>query len=133
VSKRCRYCEQEAKLRKCGEAGYPYRQDYGPVWICHPCGAYVGCHPGTEKPLGGLANAALRQLKIETHALFDPMWQAKMRKEGCSKGRARRAGYRWLAEQMGLPVKLTHIGYFNEDECRKAIAICEAIYNRRNA
>lgn len=131
--KKCRYCQQEAALLRVGQQGYPYYRDYGPVWCCVSCQAWVGCHPGTEKPLGGLANATLRDLKMQAHALFDPMWEAKMRKEGCSKGRARRAGYRWLAEQMGLPVKLTHIGYFNEDECRKAISICEEVYNRRNA
>lgn len=122
--KTCRYCQQPARLVRHGEAGYPYRADYGPIWTCTPCGAWVGCHPGTEKALGGLANAELRAAKQAAHAAFDPLWQRKMAKEGCTKGHARRAGYRWLSEQLGIPYKKTHIGYMNLEECRRVVEIC---------
>ncbi len=128
--KRCRYCEQAAKLLHFGDAGYPYRLDYGPTWTCTPCEAWVGCHPGTTKPLGGLANAELRRWKMKAHAVFDPLWQGKIGRDGCSKTKARRAGYKWLSEQLGIPYEKTHIGYMNLDECKKVVEVCEAVRNR---
>lgn len=129
--KLCRYCHQPAVLTRYGEAEYPYRNgDYGPMWACTPCKAWVGCHRGTEKPLGGLANAELRQWKIKAHAAFDPLWQGKMRRDKCSKKAARTAGYRWLAMKLKIDVKLCHIGYMNVDECRRVVEICEAVRAR---
>ncbi|WP_456281635.1 DUF3268 family zinc-finger domain-containing protein [Cupriavidus sp. JZ107] len=125
--KLCRYCKQPARLTAAGDPGYPYQRDYGPVWTCSPCAAWVGCHPGTTKPLGGLANAELREWKVKAHAAFDPLWKRKIAKEGCSKGHARRAGYRWLSEQLGLPIEKTHIGYMSVDECRRVVEVCAAV------
>lgn len=127
-AKTCRYCQRQAQLRHFGQTGYPYQRDYGPVWVCPPCDAWVGCHPGTTKPLGGLANAELRDWKVKAHAAFDPLWQGKMRRDQCSKGQARRAGYRWLAKELGIAFERTHIGYFNVEECRKVVEICTAVF-----
>lgn len=129
-AKHCRYCDQPAQLLNVGQPGYPYRASYGPVWVCVPCGAWVGCHPGTTNALGGLANAELRGWKVQAHAAFDPLWEGKMRRDGCSKGKARRAGYTWLAKQLGLPVEKTHIGYMDVDECQKVVAVCHAVFNQ---
>jgi len=122
--KRCRYCQQSARLVRVGEDGYPYGRDYGPIWTCTPCKAWVGCHRGTTTPLGGLANAELREWKMKAHAVFDPLWQRKIAKDGCSKTHARRAGYRWLSEQLGIPFEKTHIGYMSLDECKRVVDVC---------
>jgi hypothetical protein len=129
--KRCRYCCLPAQLLVHGMPGYPYQRSYGPTWVCIPCGAWVGCHPGTEKALGGLANAELRAWKVKAHAAFDPLWEAKMRRDQCSKGKARRAGYAWLAKQLDMPVERTHIGYMSVEECQKVVAVCEAVFNQK--
>ena len=121
----CRYCQNPAALLRHGDAGYPYGRDYGPTWTCTPCRAWVGCHPRTEKPLGGLANAELRLAKQAAHAAFDPLWQRKMAREGVTQGAARRAGYRWLADQLGLPFNKTHIGYFDIAQCQRVIEVCK--------
>jgi hypothetical protein len=123
--KRCRYCEQEAQLLYVGNAGYPYRVNYGPMYVCVPCKAWVGVHRGTTKALGGLANAELRKAKIAAHAAFDPLWQGKIRRDKCSKTKARRAGYKWLSEQLGIPYEKTHIGMMSLDECRKVVEVCK--------
>ena len=81
--------------------------------------AYVGVHKGTDKPLGRLANAELRNWKKAAHAVFDPLW-----KYGRFRGH-RNAAYAWLAQKMGLPVEKTHIGMFDVGQCRKAIEIIE--------
>lgn len=122
--KTCRYCQQPAALLRLGDAGYPYQRDYGPTWTCTPCQAWVGCHPGTENALGGLANAELRVAKQAAHAAFDPLWKRKMVRDGCTQGVARKAGYLWLSGQLGLPPKKTHIGYMNLEECRKVVEVC---------
>lgn len=132
--KRCRYCGNKASLLRIGQDGYPYSRDYGPMWVCTPCQAWVGCHPGTEKPLGGLATRELRDWKIKAHAAFDPLWQAKMRRDHCPKGKARRAGYAWLAGQLGIHAARCHIGYMDVEECKRVVEICAAIQggNRGN-
>lgn len=119
--KRCRYCLQQAVLTGFGEQGYPYRRDYGYTWVCEPCEAYVGCHDGTTKALGGLAKFELRELRKAAHAAFDPMW-----KDATPKGPARRKAYAWLAEQLGIEFKRCHIAHMREEECRRVLAICAA-------
>ncbi len=124
--KQCDYCGEPAELLYGAERNYPYQRDYGPVWACVPCKAWVGCHPGTTNPLGRLADAELREWKMLAHAAFDPLWRAKNRREGCSKGYARRSGYRWLATQMGKSTEEMHIGYLDVDDCKRVIEICES-------
>lgn len=123
----CRYCGLGAMLAHTGQTGYPYQRDYGPTWVCTPCGAWVGCHPGTLTALGGLANAELRVWKQKAHAAFDPLWQRKMVRDRCSKGKARRAGYKWLAQQLGIPEARAHIGEMDVAECKLAVEVCQAI------
>ena len=126
----CRYCKRDIRLYYFGNAEYPYQKNYGPIWKCVPCDAYVGCHKGTERPLGLVADAATRAAKIKAHAAFDPLWMRKMRKEGISKSVARGAGYRWLADQLGIPKEKCHIGMFSVDTCLRVIEICENVGRR---
>lgn len=125
--KHCRYCQNEVPLLRFGDAGYPYQRDYGPMYVCIADRAWVGVHKGTSKALGGLANAELRAAKIEAHAAFDPLWQGKIRRDGCSKSKARRSGYKWLSRQLGIPPEKTHIGYMSLEECRKVVEVCKAV------
>lgn len=115
----CDYCQQPARLVS-GDIIYPHRPDlaHKKFYSCVPCDARVGCHPGTEKPLGRLANAELRQAKQDAHAAFDPLWQ--------SNGMKRKEAYAWLAKQLGLEVKKTHIGWFNVEACHRVVEVCKA-------
>lgn len=121
----CSYCDRPAMLVP-GRAVYPNRPQYWtkPVWWCPPCKAWVGCHPGTERPLGRLANAELRAAKQAAHAAFDPLWKRKMDRDRCSKTKARRAGYAWLAAQLGIEIKRCHIGMMSVEECRRVVEVC---------
>lgn len=116
INVRCDYCGRPAELV---DSKVIYGKSYGhKCYLCRPCFAYVGCHKGTNIPLGRLANAELRYWKMQAHAAFDPLWQyGKFR--GC-----RNAAYAWLAERMNLPVEKTHIGMFDVGQCKKAIHIC---------
>lgn len=122
----CDYCAHSALLCRWGTAHYPYRVDYGPVWICPPCRAWVGCHRNSARhaPLGRLANAELRVIRASAHRWFDALWQAKMVRDRCSQSHARRAGYTWLADQLGIAFEDCHIGYFDVPMCWRVVEIC---------
>ena len=109
----CRYCGGKVILT---ESSRIYGRDYGKIYLCTNCNAFTGVHKNSDKPLGTLANSILRTKRKETHQIFDGFWKAH--------NMTRTQGYRWLAKQMGLPFKATHIGYFEIEECQKVIDLC---------
>jgi hypothetical protein len=110
----CAYCADPAKFMPSSAA--IYGKDYGPVWACLPCGAWVGCHPGTEKPLGTLANAELRAARSLAHSEFDPIWK---------RGYMTRAeAYAELAKRLGIAGPKCHIGRFDVGMCEAVVGVC---------
>lgn len=127
----CPYCNAKATCKD-SSVVYSSGRDYGPIWVCdnYPsCNSYVGCHPGTKKPLGRLADKELRGWKVQAHAAFDPLWRRKINKEGCRKKDARGAGYAWLATRLDIPVDDCHIGMFDVARCRKVVEICRPYFS----
>lgn len=118
----CQYCNNPAVLTSSSEV---YREDYGPIWLCRPCGAWVGVHSNskTNKPKGSLANAELRGWRKKAHAAFDPTWRRAARR-GRGIPYARTEAYKQLAEALGIPVSRCHIGEFDIDTCKRAISAC---------
>jgi len=113
----CPYCQKESELVT-GKEIYLHRTDLHSkaFYRCKDCDAYVGCHPGTTKPLGRLADAELRKAKLNAHAAFDPMWQGgKM---------ARKLAYAWLARALKIPVDKCHIGEFDVEMCERVKFVC---------
>ena len=124
----CPYCGRSAEFLPSSERLY-HGRDFGPVYACLPCEAWVGCHRGTTQPLGRLADAALRRAKIEAHDAFDPTWRALHARRRASDpdyslGRARASRYRRLAELLGIPPQDCHIGMFDVATCRRVVALC---------
>src|SRR5690349_3681181 len=115
ISMICPYCNRQAWL-VAGSFIYPHRSDLHEkqFYLCRPCDAYVGCHFGTTQPLGRLANAELRQAKIEAHAAFDRLWRG-------SSSRTRSHAYKWLAGKLGIAWKDCHIGMFDVEQCRRVV------------
>ena len=113
----CNYCGNSSKLVT-GREVYPHRPDLFslPIWACMPCGAWVGCHPGSDNSLGRLANASSRRLKMAAHAAFDPLW-----KSGNLK---RKDAYYWLSKQLGVPFGECHMGSMSDDVLRRVPGIC---------
>ena len=64
----CDYCGRETEYV---DSKVIYGKSYGKIYLCRNCMAYVGVHKGTDKPLGRLANAELRNWKKAAHAVFD--------------------------------------------------------------
>lgn len=96
-----------------------YGKAYGwPLtYRCHDCKAKVGCHPGTDIPLGTLADAATQKARMAAHQAFDPIWKGK-------GPQARSRAYRALARAMNQPA--AHISWFNRDDCEKVVELCRA-------
>ncbi len=89
-----------------------YGASYGGkmFWLCTPCWAYVGCHPGTTKALGSAANAETREWRNRTHRAIDPLWQT---------GKWSRSGmYKTLSKSLGWEV---HVGESNIEQCKSII------------
>lgn len=125
----CPYCGHTSRLV---DDSVVYSRGFGSkVYYCQPCSAWVGIHRGSTncKPLGRLANKELRQLKVRAHFLFDALWRSAMKTRRWTKGRARRAAYGWLAEQMGIPFEQCHIGMFDDEQTSRVITICASVHN----
>lgn len=112
----CDYCHRDA-VRVGAEKIYPHRPDLLGKWFweCEPCGAYVGCHPGTTNPLGRLANAELRRAKQSVHRILDPLWKSGKMK--------RKAAYALLAERLNIAPQNCHVGMFDVDTCKAAVNV----------
>jgi hypothetical protein len=110
---------------KFGDKGYPYARDWGFTWVCVPCRAWVGCHDGTQRPLGTLANSELRIARKQAHSAFDPIWMRKMRLSNCTKQQARSHAYRWLAEKLGIEVAQCRIALMDVEQCSRVVWFCK--------
>lgn len=110
----CRYCGSPVVYTSNAEI---YGKEYGTgkCYLCRNCRAFVGVHPGTDTPLGTLANEELREWRKEAHFWFDRIWKKPTRIT------TRYNAYEYLARKMGLPREETHIGMFEIEQCKKVI------------
>lgn len=115
---RCKCCGIAAKLVT-GAVIYPHRRDLAQYlfWLCEKCGAYVGCHAGTDRPKGSLANAELRKARVEAHRSFDALWQ--------SGEMSRHQAYRWLQDVLDVPERRCHIAMFDLRNCCRVMLAVE--------
>lgn len=61
---------------------------------------------------------------MAAHEAFDRLWQRKIERDGVSKKKARAAGYKWLAEQLGLSAMDCHIGEMTRANALRVVQIC---------
>jgi len=136
----CPICETTARLTD-GREIYPHRPDLAdkPIWACTFCGdTYVGCHPGTEDPLGFPADAALREARILLHhRRIDPLWKnapvsggyGRLDTDGIKQVQraARGRVYGFLAARMGLTRETCHTAMFTLEQCREAWAALKGV------
>lgn len=83
------------------------------VWFCSDCTAFVGCHEGTDIPLGFMAGLETRHARYEAHQVFDPMWK----RGPMSKDQA----YQWMAKALFIPYERAHIGMLSKEQCEVLI------------
>lgn len=99
-----------------------YGQSYGDwpwIYLCQSgaCRAYVGTHPETNLPLGTLATAPIRAARKAAKERFNALW-----KEG---GLTRTEAYGWLASKLDIPQAACHFGWFDEPQCKAALAVLD--------
>lgn len=121
---KCPYCDKETELVN-SERVYGPGQDYGLMYVCFPCQAHVGTKSGTDQALGPLAKKTLRDLRHECHKFFYPLIDKKT-DQGFSKISATRSAYKWLQQILNIQPEEAHIGYLNNEQCRKVIESCKA-------
>ena len=117
----CPYCGCNVVFTSNAEV-YGKKYGNGMCYKCTNCDAYVGVHTGTHIPLGRLANKKLRELKKQCHDAFDVFWKTK---------RERSVAYQWLADELNIPLKSCHFGWFDEEMLLKALDILELRQERR--
>lgn len=112
----CQKCMRKAKLVT-GEYIFPFNKKYKDhnYYVCEGCGDYVGCHEGTTKALGTLADKRLREKRIQVHRAFDQIWK--------DSPISRKQAYEYLAEKLDIPLVKCHIGLFDLQLCQRALEV----------
>lgn len=90
----------------------------GKAFICDrfpACRGSVGTH-NTGQPLGTIVDAETKKLRMQVHALIDPVWKSGDMKRG--------KVYAILSEEIG---RTYHTGETTADECRKILALAPAL------
>jgi hypothetical protein len=120
----CPYCGRVSVY--CASSAHIYQgRDFGPVYDCRPCDAYVGADPApSRRPKGRLANKSLRQLKVRAHGVFNALYAPG------GPHRSRGGSYQWLAEAMQLRPVEAHIGLFDEQQCEAVIRLATDKLNK---
>ena len=92
----------------------------GGCYLCDDCKSYVGVHDTkSKKPLGRFATKNMRYLKMQCHNKFDRLWKDyNFKRTDC---------YGYLAYKLGLHLRETHFGWFDEEYLYKALAVLEEI------
>jgi len=116
----CPYCGAQALLR---EGSFLFVDAYVKhLYVCarYPdCDSYVAAHDGSKKPMGSLANGALRKKRILAHHEFDRLWK------GDSPVFTRKQAYSWLSDILGGHLQHIHIGNMGEGWCDLVISMCK--------
>ena len=92
-----------------------YGRDYGPIYHCLPCNAYVGCHDGTITALGTPADRQTREARKAAHEAFDQIWQ--------SRRMTRPDAYAMLQKALGLTKDECHIGLFDIEMADRVVEV----------
>ncbi len=129
-------CGRRAELVT-GQVIYPGRADLYTkrFWLCDPCDAYVGCHPGSTRPLGTLAGPELRRARMRAHNALDPLWRhaedhypdLPKRKIRAIRNIARSRVYRWLSLRLGIPEDQCHIGQSDVETCEAIVQALQVV------
>lgn len=115
----CPYCGSPTRLV---DSSIIYGSSYNmQCYYCSDCNAWVGCHKGTDKSLGRIANKSLRLLKRQAHEVFDKIW--------LNGYMSRKDAYNELSKRLGLSLEFTHIGMFDEDMCKQVIKHSKELLN----
>ena len=111
----CRFCKGSVRLVNNEEV---YGREYGwpLLYRCDDCGARVGTHPGTDIPLGTLADEETQKARKRAHVAFDVLWRGKTPWH-------RAQAYKALARALG--VRVAHISWLDARDCERVMRLCQ--------
>ena len=92
---------------------YKHRKDLSSLsfYRCGECNNYVGCHKGTQTPLGVIPTDEIRKARTKIHEILDPIWR--------EHGRSRNEVYKEMSRYSGInPYHTAEIR--SMDQARKA-------------
>lgn len=107
----CPYCNAPAVLQRTDQV-YGVECDTM-LYVCknYPaCDTYIRTIPGTMQPLGTMANAELRQLRRETHEVFDQLYLRHLMTKD--------AAYDWMAFWLSCQRSNAHIAMLDTFACK---------------
>lgn len=117
----CPYCGQPAELLDGATVDRLFvrskRRSDSMVWACVLCDACVGCHGGSDMPLGTLADRATRVARVRAHKAFDSLWSPGAAPDGRPPPMTRGGAYDWMAMTLGIDPCLAHIAALDRYQC----------------
>lgn len=123
----CPYCGAQALLR---EGSFLFEDAFVKhLYVCvrYPdCDSYVAAHERSKKPMGSLANGALRKKRILAHQEFDRLWK------GMTPVFTRKQAYNWLSDKLGGHVRRMHIASMGDGMCDLVIKESKRVIRTRN-
>ena len=122
---RCQYSGGTVVLRS-ADGIYHENHSHTMLYVCsnYPrCDAYVRTHPGTNIPVGTLANRELRTLRNQAHHYFDQLYLSGLM--------SKQDAYLWLGVLLQVPLSKAHIGFLGEYYCNEVIAESKTLLERR--
>lgn len=102
-----------------------------PYWSCTECSAYVGCKPGSTRPLGILCGPELRRARELLDAQrIKPLWENAPWSGGYEiqsgmeahrvRNTARKRVFDYLADRLRIPRDRCRLEFFDLETCRRA-------------
>lgn len=89
-------------------------------WVCPKPGCGIRCNAGsTSTPY----DSETGQLRAHLHIAFDALWKPGPGQRYAYRGSA----YEWLCKALGMTRDECHIGMFDADTCRRALAAVEKL------
>lgn len=114
------HCGSTASLRSNSLIYNGKEYGNGKAWICDrfpECRGSIGTHPD-GRPLGTIPDEETKKLRIQVHALMDPLWKSKKIK--------RNSMYYKLGK--ALRKQAFHTGECNAEECRAVLELIPKLF-----
>ena len=122
----CLECGGRRGIFVTGDRVYPHRPDLAAkrFWRCE-CGAFVGCHANSGKPLGRPASQVTKRARRAAHDAFDRLWAPGLMNVSSRRFSSRGEAYAWLAQELGIDRCRCHIGEMDAQTAQRVVAIVE--------
>lgn len=119
----CTGCQIEVDARFTdAKEVYPARPELAALrfYIHDVCGASVGCHKGTTKPLGFLATPEVKKWRKIIHGILDPLWHTRR----IPRGKA----YAYISHRLGRTYHTAEI--YSVEEAKQIYEIVKTLKDR---